>query len=128
MTYDMWQDNYMLRPGCIYFFRTNAEGFEPFFDWRIGIQLHYTCNGVKQSSNIVYLEVFDEPEDPVKPGDANGDGTVSIGDVTSIIDALLSNDLDVLNRLNADVNNDGLITIGDVTALIDMLLSNTGGN
>ena len=126
VTYDMWQDNYMLRPNCIYFFRTNAEGFEPFFNWRIGIQLHYTCNGVKQSSNIVYLEVFDEPEDPVIPGDANGDGSVSIGDVTSIIDALLSNDLDVLNRLNADVNNDGFITIGDVTALIDMLLSSSG--
>ena len=30
----------------------------PFFTWRIGVQVHYTVDGVRNSSDIVYLEVF----------------------------------------------------------------------
>ena len=47
---------YDLHPesGYIYFYRTNAEGYETFFNERIGIQVHYIVNGVKNSSNIVY--------------------------------------------------------------------------
>ena len=53
-------------------------------------------------------------------GDVNGDGNVSIGDVTALIDILLngSEAPEV-----ADVNGDGNVSIGDVTTLIDMLLS-----
>lgn len=31
---------------------------DPFFTWRIGVQVHYTVDGVKSSSDIIYLEVF----------------------------------------------------------------------
>jgi hypothetical protein len=41
------------------FYRTNAEGYERFFDWRIGIQVYYTVEGVRKASDIVYYEVFD---------------------------------------------------------------------
>jgi len=53
------------------------------------------------------------------PGDANGDGKLSISDVTDIINQLL-NDGDI--PAYCDVNGDGRISIGDITALIDMLL------
>ena len=53
-------------------------------------------------------------------GDINGDGEVSIGDVTALIDVLLSGE--TASEL-ADVNNDGEVSIGDVTRLIDMLLT-----
>lgn len=56
-------------------------------------------------------------------GDANGDGKVSIDDVTSLIDYLLSGNVTQFNVVNADVDEDGSITIADVTALIDLLLS-----
>ena len=49
-----------------YFYRTNWEGFEPFFSWRIGIQAVYDDNGVKTYSNIVYTEVFPLPK-PANP-------------------------------------------------------------
>lgn len=55
-------------------------------------------------------------------GDANGDGLVTISDVTLIIDYLLTDDGSALTAINADVDLDGNITIADVTALIDMLL------
>ena len=54
-------------------------------------------------------------------GDVNGDGQVTIADVTELIDSLLSG-LEVPTHV-ADVNGDGQVTIADVTELIDMLLS-----
>ena len=62
-------------------------------------------------------------KDAFLQGDVNGDGSVTIGDVTAIIDYLLSADATSINLQSADVNFSGSITIGDVTALIDYLLS-----
>ena len=54
------------------------------------------------------------------PGDVNDDGNVTIGDVTDLIDYMLTG-LEI-NHANADLNGDNDITIADVTALVDMLL------
>ena len=56
-------------------------------------------------------------------GDVDGDGFISIGDVTTLIDYLLGANVTTFNADNADTNYDGEISIGDVTTLIDMLLS-----
>lgn len=58
-------------------------------------------------------------------GDANGDGTVSIADVSALIDYLLSKDPTSVNMDNADCNQDQTVTIADVSALIDYLLAKT---
>ena len=55
-------------------------------------------------------------------GDVNNDGTVNIGDVTDLIDYLLSNDATLINTANADIDGNGDINISDVTELIDTLL------
>ena len=52
------------------------------------------------------------------PGDVNGDGNVSIGDVTNLIDMLINGDAPAYS----DVNGDGQVSIADITALIDQLL------
>jgi hypothetical protein len=52
-------------------------------------------------------------------GDVNLDGLVTIADVTSLIDMLLSG----TPGANADVNGDTKVTIADVTELIDKLLT-----
>ena len=57
------------------------------------------------------------------PGDVNGDGNVSIADVTALIDYLLSGEGSSINLDAANVNGDSGVTIADVTALIDVLLS-----
>ena len=58
-------------------------------------------------------------------GDVNGDRTVNISDVTTMIDHLLGSGSDPLFRENAaDVNHDGIVNISDVTTLIDRLLGN----
>lgn len=55
-----------------------------------------------------------------QPGDLNGDGIFTIGDATSLIDILLSDDE---MPPFADVNSDNVVSIKDVTVLIDKLLS-----
>ena len=61
------EDFYLRR---VYFYRTNS-GDNPLLQWRIGVQTHYTVNGVRNSSDIVYIEVFPEPFDAI---DAVGAG------------------------------------------------------
>ena len=59
--YEIYSDGYDLQSNVVYFYRTNAEGYQRFFDWRIGIQVYYTVAGITYSSDIVYLEVFPGP-------------------------------------------------------------------
>jgi hypothetical protein len=54
-------------------------------------------------------------------GDVNGDGHVSIADVSAIIDHLLGGELDEYQREAADANTDGKLSIADVSTLIDMI-------
>jgi subtilisin family serine protease len=57
-------------------------------------------------------------------GDVNGDGRITIADLTSIIDYILSgNGGESFVVEAADVNSDGEVSIADVTVLIDMILS-----
>jgi len=64
-----------------------------------------------------YFETIVEMEPTA--GDVNGDGALTISDVTNLIDQLLSGDE---LPAYADVNGDGVVTIKDVTDLIDLLL------
>ena len=58
--------------------------------------------------------------DVLLPGDVNGDGRVSIDDVTYLIDIMLGGGT---APSTADVNGDGNVNISDVTDLIDLILS-----
>lgn len=64
---------------------------------------------------------FELGEDTPQLGDVNGDGEVSITDVTALIDALLCDA--TVDKEVADVNQDDTVSITDVTALIDILLT-----
>ena len=63
---------------------------------------------------------------PYLRGDVNGDGFVTIADVTTLINHVLMsdfNDAEGFNSENADCNVDGKWNINDVTALINYILS-----
>ena len=76
------------------------------------------------SDRIAWMdEHLDYDPTAYQRGDVDGDGNVSIADVTALIDYLLSGNSDGVNTANADCNVDGNINISDVTALIDYLLS-----
>ena len=56
-------------------------------------------------------------------GDANGDGVVTIADVTAIVNHILGKPQSgTFNEVMADTNGDGSITIADVTATVNLIL------
>ena len=77
----------------------------------------------KNFANIVGDAV--EPAENPELGDVNGDGRVTINDVTALVNYLLSLDASGIKLDNADVNNDGRVSIGDATALINILLTSS---
>lgn len=72
--------------------------------------------------NLTFTIQAVEAQPTIELGDVNDDGNVTIADVSTLIDYLLSGDVTPFNASNADVNQDHGITIADVSALIDMLL------
>ena len=54
------------------------------------------------------------------PGDVNGDGSVTAGDVTALYNYLLNNDDSAI--VNGDQNGDGNITAADVTIVYNIML------
>ena len=59
------------------------------------------------------------------PGDVNRDGSVTIADVTALVNIILGKDdgpSPMYDHEVADVNSDGKVTIADVTALVNKIL------
>ena len=56
-------------------------------------------------------------------GDVNGDGDVSIADVTALINYVLNGDVTSIVLENADCNADDDVSIADVTVLLNYLLT-----
>ena len=57
-----------------------------------------------------------------KPYDVNGDGTVNISDVTTLVDFVLGKNTSPCVEAACDVNGDGSVNISDVTYLVDVIL------
>jgi len=55
VTYDLYSNAVDFRDYFVYFYRTNAEGYEPLFAENIGIQVYYTVDGIRNASDIVWL-------------------------------------------------------------------------
>ena len=63
------------------------------------------------------------------PGDVNRDGSVTIADVTDLVNIILGKDsgpTPVYDHAAADVNQDSNVTIADVTALVNQILGKSG--
>ena len=60
-------------------------------------------------------------------GDVNKDNTITVSDVTVLVDIILGNITnpgELYNMDAADVNKDGIVSIADVTGLVDLILGN----
>ena len=57
-----------------------------------------------------------------EPGDANGDGSISISDAVSVVNCILGNPADGFSSSAADVNGDGKVTITDAVSIVNMIL------
>ena len=83
-------------------------------------QIYDVWNAYKQSYNCQYILnlVGDEPI----PGDVDGDGHVTSGDVTALYNYMLNSDDSSI--VNGDQDGDGHITSGDVTTVYNLMLGN----
>ena len=97
------------------FYGQTVDGYYPSF---------YIYGGSNDKSNFlpkVGFEYVKEEAPEFEIGDVNHDHAVSISDVTTLIDMLLSGVAEF--PAEANVNGDETVSISDVTALIDRLLS-----
>ena len=77
-----------------------------------------TYNNEEQTASL-----NDIPDDVTsKPGDANGDGTVDVNDVTTTINYILGKNPSPFNFDNANVNGDSTVDVMDVTLIINIIL------
>ena len=99
-----------------------TEPFRAHWNSRTG---YVTYAGVNRDivANEYVTIVGEEPEPTFLRGDVDGDGQVKIGDVTALINYLLSGDASEINIDAADCNQDSNVNISDVTTLINFLLS-----
>lgn len=87
----------------------NVEGFLAYYESGETQQLQFYPNLIEKVGAY-------------KPGDVNGDGSVSSADVTALYNWLLNNDDSSL--VNGDQNGDGAITSNDISIVYNIMLSN----
>lgn len=76
-----------------------------------------TPDGQNQSSASVATMTVN------KKGDVNGDGLVTVADVTAVVDVLLERQTPNISVSNADINGDGEVSIVDVVEAIHLVLT-----
>jgi hypothetical protein len=76
-----------------------------------------TSEGENQSSASVATMAVN------KKGDVNGDGLITVADVTAVVDVLLERQMPNISVSNADINGDGEVTIVDVVESIHLVLT-----
>ena len=93
-------------------------------NWRYFVKTFYYSSGGEEplASSGFYTIVFPEVP-PFTRGDVNGDGSVSIKDVTDLINYLLTGDETGMDLQAVDCNEDGELGIKDITDLINFLLT-----
>lgn len=90
----------------------------------VGTARVYVHSNLANDQNAPYCTVTVTGPTSVILGDVNYDGTVNLGDLTTLINMLLL-DASYYNEA-ADMNQDDQINIDDLTALIDYLLNGGG--
>lgn len=86
-----------------------------FFGWTNGSMAYYFEDDLPAvTKNITYTAMFDEIPREELPGDMNGDGQLSIQDVTLLLSLIARSG----SSAAADMNGDGQISIQDVTLLL----------
>ena len=96
-----------------------ASNYEASIDEDGTYDVTITFNPETQEVNFTATKQGETPEPAVR-GDVDEDGEVTIADVTSLIDYLLTGNT---APASADCDLDGNVSIADVTTLIDYLLS-----
>ena len=91
------------------------------FEVPVGKTITFTPAG-KQVVWVITINGIIGGEEEGLLGDANEDGSVSVSDVTVVVNYILGFDTNVINLKNADVNKDNTIGVADVMGIVDIIL------
>ena len=112
-----------------YRFGAVSEGDFLVSDDMLGIELTLEANGDafqipagKYNLTLNYTDMKLKIEKAGMRGDANGDGTVDVNDVTTTINYILSKNPNPFIFDNANVNGDEKVDVMDVTLIINIIL------
>lgn len=64
----------------------------------------------------------DQVDNVLMPGDANGDGRVTVTDIGVVTNKILERPVADYHELGADANGDGKVTVTDIGTIVDMIL------
>ena len=87
------------RPSTLYVPKGTKEKYQAIYNW------------VKNFSSVVEIDIHEQQS----KGDVNGDMTVDVADIASVIDVMAAG----TNNASADVNGDGTVDVADIAAIID---------
>lgn len=89
-----------------------------------GNQLRYNISAKRfryYKSGQEAIQLYKKVEKILLVGDVNADGSVSVADVTALVNIVLGKTREY-NEKMADVNGDGSVSVADVTALVNLVL------
>lgn len=87
----------------------------------VPIAIHAICDqAVNQWASFSNISLLRKP---VMPGDVNGDGSVDIADVTSLVNYLIDQTCQPFMRTAADLSGDGEVTLADLPLLVGLVLA-----
>lgn len=72
-------------------------------------------------SNTILSDSIDYEELSAVEGDVNGDGTVDVADIATIIDIMAGVGADPVSVRTADVNGDGTVDVADIASVISIM-------
>ena len=67
-----------------------------------------------------FLNIIDDLDGPAVPGDVDGNDTVNVSDVTTLVNMILGTVTKDPER--ADIDGNGNVNVSDVTALVNIIL------
>lgn len=85
--------------------------------------------GGSDKTGIDILAIYatdEEPEPELEPGDANGDGVLSMSDANLVVNYYLADDKDSIEGFHyeaADINNDDTISMSDANEIVNKFLN-----
>ena len=89
--------------------------------YEVQVQAVYDDGATGEWSPVVTFTTLDG----LQVGDVNKDGTITIADVTALVNIILGKDSEqpyLYDHGASDLNHDGMLTIADVTALVNIIL------
>ena len=81
---------------------------------------------LSEATTVIYTKVELATATTTQKGDVNGDGNISITDVTMLVDVILTGIPQNTDTSIYDINGDGDVTVSDVTVLVDNILNGNG--